>query len=208
MLDEALEDRMHALIHSKVPVFLPAGNIEYMTARDEWTEVNDTYQDVVTQDLVDRLATGAGKHSHEGFVARKDGVVGIWIEKEYVSASSDFEDIVLDVYGTMDGAPSSQVLIAQAAFAAIQLQGSYPEATFQVIEGRDTWSTGGGRVCLAVFIPENVADKQSIISRFYDAELPKLDVGIVKQVFGSSYDELADYFSSKTPVDEAKIKLR
>jgi len=208
MVNEALEDRMHALIHSKVPVFLPAGNIEYMTARDEWTEVNDGYKGFVTEDLVNSLVKGAGKHSQEGFIARKDGVLGIWIEKEYVSASSDFEDIVLNVHGTMEDAPSSEVLIAQAAFAAIQLQGNYPEAKFQVIEGRDTWSTGGGRVCLAVFIPEDVADKQSIISRFYDAELPKLDVGVVKQVFGDTYDELSGYFISKTPVDQAKIKFR
>lgn len=208
MVDEALEDRMHALIQSKVPIFLPAGNIEYMTNRDDWSDINTDYKDVVTEDLIGRLSQGAGKHATEGFAARKDGEFGIWIEKEYVSVSSDFEDIVVDVHGKMDDAPTSEMLIAQAAFAAIQLQRSYPEAKFHVIEGRDTWSTGGGRVCLSVFIPEGVSDKQSIISAYYDAELPKLDVGIVKQVFGDSYDELAAYFTSKAPVDQANLKPR
>jgi hypothetical protein len=208
MVDEALEDRMHALIQSKVSNFLPAGIIEYMTGRDDWTDINKTYEDVVTEDLIGRLSNGAGKHAKEGFAARKNGEFGIWIEQEYVSASSDFEDIVEEVHGKMEDAPTSEVLIAQAAFAAIQLQNSYPEANFYVIEGRDTWSTGGGRVCLSVFIPESVPDKQSIISAYYEAELPKLDVGIVKQVFGEAYNELATYFTSKAPVQQAVPKFR
>jgi hypothetical protein len=208
MTDDALEDRMHAVIQSKVPIFLPAGNIEYMTNRDDWTDINRDYKDIVTDDLIARLTNGAGKHAKEGFAARKNGQFGVWIEKEYVSATSDFEDIVQDVYGKVEDAPTSEMLIAQAAFAAIQLQGSYPEAQFHVIEGRDTWSTGGGRVCLSVFIPEGVTDKQSIISAYYDAELPKLDVGIVKQVFGEAYDDLAAYFTAKAPVEQASLSMR
>lgn len=208
MIDDALEDRMHALIQSKVPSFLPAGNIDYMTSRDDWTDICEGYEDIVTADLISRLTSGAGKYDKEGFAARKNGEFGVWIEKEYVSASSDFEDIVIDVHGKIEDAPTSEMLIAQAAFAAIQLQGSYPEAQFHVIEGRDTWSTGGGRVCLSVFIPEGVTDKQSIIQAYYDAELPKLDGGIVKQVFGDAYDGLAAYFRSKAPVEQPSLNMR
>lgn len=207
MVDEAIEDRMHALIQAKVPVFLPAGNIDYMTDRDDWKEVNETFEDVVTRDLVARLHQGAGKYKGEGFVARKDGEVGIWIEQEYITASSDLEFIVADVHGSVDQAPPSEMVIAQAAFAAIELQSRFSEAKFHVIEGRDTWSTGGGRVCLSVFIPEAVEDKASIIKAYHDMELPKLDVGIVKQVFGEVYNDLAEYFVAKTPVEQMAMKM-
>jgi hypothetical protein len=207
VIDEATEDRMHALIKAKVPVFLPAGNIEYMTDRNDWSEVNDTYEGVVTEDLIARLRKGAGKYDGEGFAARKDGQIGIWIEKEYVSVSSDFSDIVEDVYESIEKAPTSEMLIAQAALAAIELQVTFPEAKFHVIEGRDTWSTGGGRVCLAVFIPEAVVDKASIIEGYYEMELPKLDVGIVKQAFGEIYNDVAEYFVSKTPVQQLGMKV-
>lgn len=205
MNDHALEDRMHALIQSKVGCFLPAGKIEYMTARDSWHDVEDGYKEIVTNELISRVGVGMGRHK-DGFIAKKDGAIGVWIEKEFVSVSSDVEDIVIDVYGSMDKASRSENLIAEAAFATIQLQGAHPEAQFHVTEGRDTWSTGGGRVCMSVFIPEGVQKKKAIVDAFYEAELPNLDVGVVKQVFGDAYEELSAYFIAKTPEDTLKPK--
>lgn len=192
------EARIHALIHSKIPSFLPAGNIDYMTSREDWSEVNPGYKPIITPELIAKFHDK--DEAMEGFLARKSGAIGQWIESEFCTVNRDGLEETLEAWDDGDFAPQSEQVIAMAAFAAIQLQAAYPEASFHVMEGTDAWNN---RVCLSVFIPEDVANKGEIRSALHQAKLPKLDGGIVKQVFGDAYDEVSRYFAVDTP----KLKL-
>ncbi len=199
MSDAAIkaEADIHALIHSKISIFLPTGNLEYLTGRDDWADINTGHGATVTQELIDKLRR-AGSNRQDGFIARKNGHLGQWVEMEYASLNRDNASELEEIY-TDEPAPTSTDLIARAAWAATMLQHQWPDANFHVIEGHDTWN---GRVCLGVFLPEDIGNRAEIIDSFYATELPKLDLGVVKQLYGGTYDEVDSYFAALNPVPE------
>lgn len=195
MTQEAIEAEapIHALIREKMSVFSLPSELDLMTAREDWEDVEEDYADVVTPELIAKF--GGEESGGEGFLATLNGKIGQWVEMEYASTHRD-DSLTLDEAYNGEVPPSPTELIARAAWAAILLQQSYPEASFRVSEGSHAW---GGRVSFGAFLPEGIPNREEIIDTFYKTELPKLDISIVKQLYGDAYDKVNDYFDSISP---------
>jgi hypothetical protein len=207
MSDEAVEveTKIHALIHSEIDVFLPSGALDLMTSRDDWSDVEADYEKVVTPELASKFETTRNGNSNrqEGFLVTRNGEIGQWVELEFTSTNRDHADDLAESWGD-ETPPSSIDLIARAAWAATLLQHSWPQASFHVVEGSQAW---GGRVSLGVFLPEGIDNRAEVIDALYQAKLPKLDIGIVKQVYGKSYEAVNDYFTTQEPPPIQTMKI-
>ncbi len=186
------ETEIHQIFKAQLNCFYDVNNVKLLTSREDWSDVtDDEAEKIVTPELIERLKFSGDE---EGYICKKDGKIGVWLELEFPTCHSDeHEGTLSDVFGDAE-IPTTPQQIVQCGLDAIWLQHQHPEAEFFVTEGSGNWSN---RVCLCAFIPENVENREQIFKDFNYQSRTKVGPDVVRQVFGDKLNELTSYFEAR-----------